>query len=648
MARSWFTMARVRRKWGIVLGTLAVGAVCACLGLLWWGMTVQDRAQQGRDALQAGVAALGNHDASTAQEQFARAEDHFGEVQGLTSWAWLEPVPFLGRQIAAVNDVATIGKEGSAAGEEAAAVLKMVWSSKADTNMNDTIKVGAPHIIAALDSFDKLAAAADGLSSEGLVSPLADVVNEVQTALEPAKPLLAHASEISTATRYLLSSEHRFLVLSQNNTELRPTGGFMGSYGLVTIGPDGISLEKYADIYSLPTSSFTTKTPAGASMIAQSFKMRDANWWIDFPTSAQTILDFWDKMDTPQPKVDGVIAIDLVTIQSLLEVFGPITLDEYGKTFTADNLVETLTVLVQEELAASSTHRKDVLVPLATELLSRVMSAQGDQAIGLIQTTMKLAGERRIQVFTRDDDVQSSLVGLGWAGAMDLPDGTTDVLSVVDAVVFPSKMNIDVDKSIDYSVKLNDDGSADTTIRLDYTKGDKFSIPGQRTWFGTYTRVYRPSGSTLTGATSKRSKSATGIPARAEQKPTLGGGSSELPTISSAFAVQQGETRTETYRTHVPDAVAKGSAPELPGQPKVDASSAATKYYRLLLVKQPDLTDTQTSVTITVPDGWKVGSVSGWRRASGETIDVTVKGNTVTFKGPLAADTVIDVSLESG
>ena len=35
-------------------------------------------------------------------------EDHFGEVQGLTSWAWLEPVPFLGRQIAAVNDVATI------------------------------------------------------------------------------------------------------------------------------------------------------------------------------------------------------------------------------------------------------------------------------------------------------------------------------------------------------------------------------------------------------------------------------------------------------------------------------------------------------------------------------------------------------------
>jgi hypothetical protein len=638
-----------RRAWWIVLGVLAVVAVG--LGLLGyaWVQQIQDIAQHGKQSLESGLGALEKKDAAGAERDFADAEADFRRVHGLVGPQWLQAIPLIGAQLRAVDGIATIGTEGASAGGQAAQVLSIVWVKDAHVGVNALLKASKPQVLSAMGSLEKIATASSDLDPDGLLPPLADAVAAMQKALGPMQPLLNRAGSLTSITTYLLGSEHRFLVVSQNNTELRPTGGFMGTYGLLTVGPEGISLEKYADIYSLPATTLKVPAPPGAATISSTLKLRDANWWVDFPTSATTILDFYDHLEKPQPKVDGVIGIDLVTIKTLLAEFGPITLPEYGKTFTADNVIKTLTVLIQEELAPQGGQaRKSVLGPLGTELLHRMMNAHGDQFLPLAKTLIGLADARRVQVFTRVSGVQSSLVAIGWSGAINPPPDTTDLLAVVNAVVWPSKMNYGVQKSIDYRVALNADGSADTDLTLGYVKKDGLKIAAQRTWFGNYLRVYRTSGTTLTGSSSTRSMSPAGLPEGVEVKPEMVTDATGLPAVTAGFGVQQGETRTEKFRNHVPHALVAGSGAALPGMPasaSPTSGSSATMHYRLLMVQQADLEDAATTVTVTVPAGWKVQSASAWRRNSGDQVAVTVSGGTVTLSSPLSADTILDVQL---
>lgn len=639
-----------RRAWWIVLGALAVG-----LGLLGyaWVRQVHDVALNGKASLESGLSALEKKDAPNAQHDFSDAQADFLRIHDLVGPQWLQAIPLVGPQLRAVDAVATIGAEGASAGRQTVDVLSVIWTKDSHAGVNSLLKASTPQVLSAMGSLTRIAGASSDLSTaHGLLPPVADAVTSVQKALEPMQPLLDRAGSLSTLTTYLLGSEHRFLVVSQNTTELRPTGGFMGTYGLLTIGPDGIVLEKYADIYSLPATTLKVPSPAGAATIAATLRLRDANWWVDFPTSATAILDFYDHLETPQPKVDGVVGIDLVTIKTLLAEFGPITLPEYGKTFTADNVIKTLTVLVQEELAPQGEQvRKSVLGPLGTELLRRVMNAHSDDLVPLVKTGIGLADSRRIQLYTRDAGAQAALVGMGWSGAINPPPDTTDLLAVVNAVVWPSKMNYGVRKSVDYRVTLNADGSADTDLTLGYVKKDGLRIAGQRTWFGTYLRVYRTSGTTLTGSSSTRSMSPKGLPANVEVKPAMLTDAIGLPAVTAGFSVQQGETRTERFRTHVPNALVPGAGAALPGMPasaSPTSGSSGTMHYRLLMVQQADLEDAATSVTVTVPTGWKLQSASAWRRNSGDKVSVVVSGGTVKLSAPLSADTILDVRLVKG
>ena len=77
-------------------------------------------------------------------------------------------------------------------------------------------------------------------------------VRSVKAALSDVAPLLDRSHALLSLDTYLLVSKRRILVVSQDGAELRPTGGFMGSYGVIEVGPEGVKLEKYQDVYALP------------------------------------------------------------------------------------------------------------------------------------------------------------------------------------------------------------------------------------------------------------------------------------------------------------------------------------------------------------------------------------------------------------
>jgi len=635
-------MKRPSRTSIITIAVVTVVLVALAIGVLSWAKAFQDTAGSGKAQAKAGVKSLASRDASAAVSQFAAAAESFAKARALLGPPWVAGVanviPQVGRQYAVADTLVAIGLDGSKAGAVLAGVLGEAPSvpSGGAGRLGALLAKNRANIDAALLALCDVADRSTALSENGLVRPLAEAVRSVKGALVDVAPLLVRSRALLTLERYLLSTDRRLLVVSQNSAELRPTGGFVGSYGILDIGPKGVSLEKYKDVYTLPDPRGRVSPPPGARM-TRDFGFRDANWWIDFPTSARAMLGFWHGYG--QPPVDGIIALDVVAVKDLLAVFGPINVPSYDETFTADNMLDRLLYLVEVRSGGLST-RKDVLVALANELEQRVLGAgAGD----LARSGLALAGSadaKHVQFYLSDTAAQSAIAGMGWSGAIDPPPGSTDLLAVSNAMTLPGKINIAISKSIDYEVALRTDGSAETTLVLSYTNAAPARFPISSSLFRDYLRVYRI-GDTVV---------APDAPAARGSTITVDTG---LPTAVREFTLSRGRSHREMIVSRVANAWPAGRAAIIPGSPAVTvgvvASSSSSRrfaHYRLFLVRQADLQDVPTTVTVMPPPGWRVSSVSAWRTASGKALAVSSTGELVRLSVPLDGDVVLDVEMD--
>src|SRR5574340_1269627 len=131
------------------------------------------------------------------------------------------------------------------------------------------------------------------------------------------------------------------MVLFQTNMELRPTGGFIGSFGLLTFDNGRMSELNVSDVYSADgqlKGHIDPPAPIHDYLGEANWWFRDSNWDPDFPTSAKRAEWFLDK--EIDQKVDGVFAIDLGLIKDALRLTGPIFLADYNMDVTSDNLYE--------------------------------------------------------------------------------------------------------------------------------------------------------------------------------------------------------------------------------------------------------------------------------------------------------------------
>jgi len=635
-------MKRLTRSKVIVIVVTAAFLLALVVAVVVWANGLQHAAEAGKAQAKAGLTSLASRDATAAASQFAAAKGSFTRARALLGPEWVGSVanviPAVGRQFEVARALVAIGLDGSTAGAELSIALAETPSESSTVGANRLgalLAAGRLHIDTALAALRDVADRSLDLSEDGLVPPLARAVLSVKQTLVGVRPFLDRSRALLTLERYLLSSERRILVISQNSAELRPTGGFIGTYGVLRVGPKGISLEKYKDVYTLPDPPGRVTPPPGAIM-TNDFGFRDANWWIDYPTSARAMLGFWQEYG--QPPVDGIIAIDVVAVKDLLEVFGPVRVASYDETFTADNMLDRLLYLVEVRSGGLST-KKDVLVALANEVEQRVLSSGVADLARSGLALAKAADAKHVQVYFSDTGAQSAITDMGWSGAIAPPAGATDVLAVSNAMTQPGKINIAMRKTMDYEVALDADGSAETTLVLGYSNTAPYTLPPvMSTSFRDYLRVYRTIGTAVARGAGRSSDGGTN---------TVEAG---LSTIVRTFTLRRGETRRETIITRVPDAWRLGAAPALPRSPALPASSSASgrvAHYRLFIVRQADLQDVPTTVIVTPPAGWRVSGAGAWETASGERLPVTSNDSLARLAVSLNGDVVIDVELES-
>jgi hypothetical protein len=279
----------------------------------------------------------------------------------------------------------------------------------------------------------------------------------------------------------------------QNSNELRPTGGFTGSYIELEIANGQLTTFKIDDIYN--PDGLLTETNPNQSLIQKAdnhaLPLRDANWYADIPASAAITIDKYKQATGRQ--VDGVVYLTLHAVKPILQQLGPIYLEEYQETVTAQNFDTLAQTHSNTNYISGSTNKKDFLGVLSQQVINQLN--QPAKIPSLAQAISTGLQTKEIQLYSTNPDIQLLIAQYNWGGLTQ--QASTDYLRVVDANVIGNKSNHYIYRSTNYHVNVDRQGqlSAVTTINWDHT-GQSATWPGGD--YQNYLRVYAPLGATLT------------------------------------------------------------------------------------------------------------------------------------------------------
>ena len=300
-------------------------------------------------------------------------------------------------------------------------------------------------------------------------------------------------------------SKKTYLVLFQNSAELRPTGGFIGSYGLLSFEKGKLLDFSVEDIYAADgqlQGYVEPPEPIKEFLGQNSWFFRDSNWDPDFTVSAPRAEWFLNK--TTSRNVDGVIAVNLPAVKELLAAAGPITLSDYNEEVTSDNLFERAEYHSEIDFFPGSTQKKDFLGALAREIFDRVKNSSASGMLKLSQALETSLAQKQLLFYLHDAGSQRLLLEQNWAGALFAPSLnpaadqpiTGDYAFSVEANLGINKANYFLKRSLEQQLTLLKNREILSVTTIEYqNQSPADAWPGGI--YRTYLRQYLPQNSTL-------------------------------------------------------------------------------------------------------------------------------------------------------
>ncbi len=249
-----------------------------------------------------------------------------------------------------------------------------------------------------------------------------------------------------------------YLLLFQNSDELRPTGGFIGSIGDLSVKNGEASSIVVQDVYELDGQLRNHIEPPFIvrRYLQPHLYLRDSNFYLNFQEAASKSAAIYFLETNKKP--DAVIAINLQVLKSILDVTGPVKLITYNTTVTSDNVSEFLHGTIKDGFFPGSTGKRDVLNALFTELLKK--SANNPEFnIKIAKIIPDLLEQKDIQVSFSDNNIQKLFSANLYAGELNdtriknqklIP----DYLAVNEANIGVNKVNRYVSREIEYKALL--------------------------------------------------------------------------------------------------------------------------------------------------------------------------------------------------
>ncbi len=298
-------------------------------------------------------------------------------------------------------------------------------------------------------------------------------------------------------THYVLQKdnvERNFLILLQNNMELRPGGGYIGSFATVTVKNGEViesGVHDTANFDGRIPDVIEPPFPMEETMHISSWKFRDSNWMPDFPTNARVAEKFY-KLGEGEEQFDAVIAVNATVLDAILDVTGPIKLDEYPDTYESGDAIMTLEYQVEQGYKNQDIEkgdRKVVMDKLSKEIIHRVKKISLKEKILLVNNFLYSFDNKDIQLYFDDERINTLVSAVNWGGEVDV-DWDKDYLMVVDANLASYKTDHAMKRSIDYDIDLS--GTIPQAVLTVHYENTATKKDWKTNDYQTYLRVYAP------------------------------------------------------------------------------------------------------------------------------------------------------------
>ena len=388
------------------------------------------------------VLAMGLRDASHAMGRITTAKAHlsaadlvaggpgpdlraaateFRQAKSLLDSPLMAPIdilPVLGRQLRSVQDLAGAAAQVSDIGAGAVTRARIVLDAPHHLGPD---RITALRRLAVLGrQTDAALARIDTGPSDALIGPVASKRGDFLRQLSQAETTLVHASTVADAVAGILQGPERYLVLMGNNAEMRAGSGAFLEAGLLTTSGGELHLSDVVPTASIPLAR--GKVPVTGDL--------ETNWgWLlpgvdwrnigltpQFDVNGPLAARMWEA--TTGQSVDGVMAVDVDTLQQFLQVTGPVTLPD-GTTLNAFNVIEYLTHDQYAGLSdqAGSQVREDRLGSLATAALDALDNESLD--LKSLATAMTTATQgRHLLLWSAQPAVEAAWESGGVAGRL--------------------------------------------------------------------------------------------------------------------------------------------------------------------------------------------------------------------------------------
>jgi hypothetical protein len=544
------TSPKKRFSWkyvGIPLGVLVVLLVAIGIMLL----PLRDVIAQAKiTAAQARVlgSAVKNQDLAAAKEGLVQTRKELTTMeQTYKKVLPLKIVPVLGWYIADGQHVINAAMAGLTAGDKAIEALEpnadllglkgksTFVSGTADDRIQTAVKTMSaltPKVTEMATSIDTLRKELDQIDPNHYPEKIGNTVVRAQIVslretIDNAANLFVNAQPLLINFPKLLGEpkEQRYLVLFQNDKELRSTGGFITAYAQFRFVRGKAILEKADDIYAMDE-VLTKKFPAPPEITkfhkgVYNLNIRDSNLSPDLVTSMKQFEELYAAVRGKET-IDGIWLVDTHVLVEALKILGPMNV--YGREFSAEIDKRCDCPKAVYELEDYSTRpvnyiredRKDIIGVLLRDLLQKALGVSPSQYWGqLFQMLIAQINEKHVMAYFHDADIQKAAESFNMAGRIMTASESAavlkyqegqgwDYLHVNNSNMGGAKSNMFVSDKMTKDTTVNSDGTITTKLTIDY----KNPYPGSdcglesgglclnaplRNWV----RVYTPAGSKL-------------------------------------------------------------------------------------------------------------------------------------------------------
>lgn len=301
-----------------------------------------------------------------------------------------------------------------------------------------------------------------------------------------------------------LGGRRKYGVLFQNNMELRATGGFIGSFAILSFENGKLYDMPIFDVYDADGQLKGHVEPPGAikEILGEAnWYLRDSNFDPDFPTSARRAEWFIKK--SLNQDLDGTIAVNVNTLVGLLRATGPLTIPDYNETITGDNLYERAQFHAEVNFFPGSTQKKEFLSTVANALFARFPTLGAGEGLKLVAALSQTIQEKNTLISLTNTATDHVFATLGWNGQLsDLPCPSTsachkDYAMVVDSNFGVNKANYFIKRDIEAVITFDKDLAVNHVLRLTY-QNTSTSTAWPAGAYKNYQRLYLPIGATIT------------------------------------------------------------------------------------------------------------------------------------------------------